>query len=210
MLHPVPTFAIGPTVQRSPRAAWGVVRSTTWHAFSALRAPGRAAPQNAGSYFATATPPDLGGRFIDEPKLRTPPLLGARIDVGVNGVPTQSSSLAAVAVELEGLAHTPQGSVELAYSQTSPAETAALAIWIRTSPVDWQYGRWSKFVLWGRNCGNYAREGMANVRGFRAADLPGLSVPNLDFQLYRLFADAWLKPAKATVTTSITSFRLAR
>jgi hypothetical protein len=51
---------------------------------------------------------------------------------------------------------------------------------------------------------------MSNLEGFKIVNQPGLSVPNLDFLLFRVFADAFFKPVKATVTTEITGFRLAK
>jgi hypothetical protein len=120
------------------------------------------------------------------------------------------ASLSAVALELEALQHALQGSVQLAYFKTSTSETAALASWIDNSKAAWQNGLWAKYVLWGRNCGNYMREGMSNLGGFKTANQPGLSVPNLDFLLFRMFADAFFKSVKATVTTEIAGFRLEK
>jgi hypothetical protein len=146
--------------------------------------------------------------FIADPAVNTTDL-AAQIEFASNGMPTQAS-LAAVAQELEALQHAPQGSVQLAYFQTSTSETAALASWIDNSKAAWQNGLWAKYVLWGRSCGNYVREGMSNLREFKTINQLGLSVPNLDFLLFRMLADAFFKPVKATVTTEITGFRVGK
>jgi hypothetical protein len=157
--------------------------------------------------FSDFGPAGAGGFITDPAVNRTD--LAAQIEFGSNGTPTQAS-LAAVAQELEALQPAPQGSVQLAYFQTSASETAALTSWIDSSKAAWQNGLWAKYALWGRNCGNYVREGMSNLREFKAVNQPGLSVPSLDFLLFRMSADAFFKPVKATVTTEITGFRVGR
>jgi RHS repeat-associated protein len=161
---------------------------------------------NGSVIFSDFGPGGAGG-FTADPRVSTPPTLAAQVEFGSDGLPTRAS-LAAVAQELEGLEHAPPGSVQLAFFKTSASETAALASWIASSPAQWQNGVWAKFVLYGRNCGNYVREGMSNLRGFGSVRQPGLSIPNLDFLLFRMFADAFFRPVAATVTTEITGFRL--
>jgi RHS repeat-associated protein len=162
---------------------------------------------NGAVTFSDFGPAGAGGFVTDPAVNRTD--LAAQIQFGSNGMPTQAS-LAAVAQELEALQDAPQGSVQLAYFQTSASETAALTSWINSSKAAWQNGLWAKYVLWGRNCGNYVREGMSNLGGFKTVNQPGLSVPNLDYLLFRMFADAFFKPVKATVTTEITGFQVGK
>jgi RHS repeat-associated protein len=163
---------------------------------------------NGSVLFSDFGPAGAGG-FIADPRVSTQPTLAAHVQFGSDGLPTHAS-LAAVAQELEGLEQALAGSVQLAYFQTSASETAALASWIASSPAQWQNGLSAKYVLWGRNCGNYVREGMSNLGGFKTVNQPGLSVPNLDFLLFRMFADAFFKPVKATVTTEITGFQVGK
>jgi hypothetical protein len=49
---------------------------------------------------------------------------------------------------------------------------------------------------------------MSNLDRFRLLGGPGLSFPNLDFLLFRRFADAFFRQMKPDVTTEITGFRL--
>jgi hypothetical protein len=88
-------------------------------------------------------------------------------------MPTEES-LAAVAKELEEIEDAPPGSVNLAYFKASPDLTAALAAWMDNSKKQWENGLAARYVVAGRNCGNYVREGMG-------AGPVGFSVPNLDF-----------------------------
>jgi len=153
--------------------------------------------------------PSGDGGLVRDPLVNTRPALTAHVEFGIDGMPT-SASLEAVAKELEALQTAPRGSVQLAYFKTSSSDTAALSQWIDTSPAQWQYGLWAKYVAVGRNCGNYVREGMSNLRGFGAVQQPGFSIPNLDFLLFRMLADRVFTSPKATVTTEITGIRLLK
>jgi hypothetical protein len=144
------------------------------------------------------------GAFITEGTVTTRPL-SARVQLGADGLPTQAS-LSAVAQELEVLEDAPYGSVRLAYFKTTSAEAAALDSWIRQTSLQSDQGHAGEFILFGRSCGNYAREGMRQVR-WGVPRGPDVVFPNLDFFVFRRFADAIYVP-KATVTTEITSVRL--
>ena len=134
--------------------------------------------------------------------------LSAHVEFGSDGKPTPGSLLT-VARELETLQQAPGGSVQLAYYKTTTAETAALSAWIDLSAGVWENTLGGKYLVFGRNCGNYVREGMAATGRWSLPAGLSLSVPNLDFLLFRLFSDAALLASKATVTTEITGFRLA-
>ncbi len=147
-----------------------------------------------------------GGGLIGKPYVSISKLV-AHVEFDNNGNPTPQS-LSAVAHEAGTLVNAVAGSVQLAYFKTSPTETAALTAWIMQSKTEWQDRPGALYVAVGRNCGNYVRSGMANVRRVRYLTAPGVSLPNLDILLFRMLADALFKQ-KATVTTEITSFRPA-
>jgi RHS repeat-associated protein len=160
---------------------------------------GLAAVDSSGQVLFSDFGPKSRGKAFDDGVVNSP-TLSSKIQFDANGLPTRES-LIAVAHELEVLETAPPGSVRLAYFKTSNAETTRLINWIRQSKLYWQYSWTGKFSVWGQNCGDYTRAGLG-------MNVPTGSFPNLDFFVYRIFADEVLGPVvKADVTTQITSFR---
>ena len=137
--------------------------------------------------------------ILADPKVTIQPL-DTHIEFGINGAPT-TDSLEALAHELEGFEVAPSNSVRLAYLTTTVSQTAALGIWMASSPDTWQNAWYSKFSLFGRNCANYAREGMARIGRGWPGSASGVAVPNLDWLMFRMFSDWSYTPTRAGVTT---------
>jgi hypothetical protein len=168
---------------------------------------GVAAVSSTGTVrFSDFGPIDDSGKVVNGGLVNTSSRT-TRIEFGDNGLPT-AASLSTLARELEILEKAPPGSVRLAYFKTTAAETTALVNWMEQSKAKWEDPWLSRWVLLGRNCSDYAREGAARFGAGRMLRLLGPSIPNLDFVFFAALADAVSKPLKAEVTAEITGFRL--
>ena len=137
--------------------------------------------------------------FIGAPRVTTQPMQ-THIEFDANGNPTLDS-LAALGHELEAFEHAPADSVRLAYYSTNASQTTMLTNWITNSPGPRQNSWYSTFILTGRNCANYVREGFASI-GIGSRVFTGdLAVPNIDWLIFGLFSNWSYIPSRAGVTT---------